>query len=157
MWGLVVSRFSWAFKTVLFHFFVIWGWVSGGLFLYILVMKRQGHREKGETKFQRSWLMVYWGGLGFCSFLVWLCLGSLWLFLDQTPLHFPPFPWENFGYDSDLSWEVVHEICRGFGVLKHFGAPHWLKHTLKQHIFGVFRERQGLLLTSLFVYRANSK
>lgn len=64
----------------------------GGLFLYILVMKRQGQREKGETKFQRSWLMVYWGGLGFCSFLVWLCLGSLWLFLDQTPLHFPHVP-----------------------------------------------------------------
>lgn len=110
-----------------------WFWVGfwEACFIY------SGHKKEGveggrSKKFQQSWLMVYWGGLGFCSFLAWLCLCSLILSKPNT-VTVPPFPILCGASWFKLSWEVLSEICQRFGMLGHFVPSLWLKHTLNQH------------------------
>lgn len=128
--------------------------------MYILVIKRKGQREE-EGKIPA---VLADGLLGWFGLLQLPCVALL-LFLDAlskpSTVTSPPFPWElHFGRDQlcAASWfKLLSEICQRFGMLGHFVASLWLITYPKPAQFGAFMERQGLLLTSLFVYRANSK
>lgn len=93
-----MSRFSWAFQTLSFSFFMIWGcwwfWVGvwEAFFEYILAIKRKGKREE-EEKIPA----VLAGGLLRWFGLLQLPCVALLLFLDAlskpniviSPTHFP--------------------------------------------------------------------
>lgn len=87
-----MSRFSWAFKTVLFSFFMIWGcWWFWEAFLYIPVIKRKGQREEeGEIP-----AVLADGLLGWFGLLQLPCVALL-VFLDAVSkpntVTSPPFP-----------------------------------------------------------------